>query len=131
MDNQIANQIFDEGLKLMESKNRDYAGVVDNISIGGQYGIALRLLDKIMRLMSLLDPVGEEKIPNNESIRDTFIDIMNYGNIGVQLIEGVWNSGKQVDGKDLLRFFLLSWVEEITHRGSVIHVFDEDDGEVD
>lgn len=81
--------IFGEGFELMYKKNNDYTGNnVDNISITGVHGIAVRLLDKVSRLYNLSKD-GNQKVLD-ESIRDTLLDIMNYGNIGVQLLDGTW-----------------------------------------
>lgn len=94
---EITEKIFKEGLELMIKKNADYTSeVIDNIELMGLYGVAVRMFDKISRLISLTHPSTGHK-PNNESVRDTLIDIMNYGNIGVQVLEKRWTSKKYPD----------------------------------
>jgi hypothetical protein len=49
--------------------------------------LAVRLHDKISRLSNLLENNID---PNNESIEDTFLDIANYGMIGLMIIKEKW-----------------------------------------
>lgn len=88
MNKQDTINVFFEGADLMEKKNMDYASVIDNISTTGLMGVAVRLVDKVSRLYNLSK--GVDNKVKEESIRDTLIDIMNYGNIGVQLVDGTW-----------------------------------------
>src|SRR5690606_41516800 len=64
----------DEVVDLLMDKRADYG--TTNIAITGLYGVAVRLQDKVSRLLNLLAS-GQE--PNNESIEDTFRDIAGYG----------------------------------------------------
>lgn len=75
-------EVFDatvvEARKLMQSKNADYSGGADalfNIRRGGQYGVAVRIDDKVSRLLTLL---REQREPNHEGIGDTLLDLINY-----------------------------------------------------
>ena len=82
------NQAFLNALdcvKLLDAKQLDYGPL--NISSEGLLGLKTRLADKIFRLKNLLENNRE---PNNESLADTFQDIVNYGLIGQQLIENTW-----------------------------------------
>jgi hypothetical protein len=74
-------------------KQHDYGP--DNINACGMAGIAVRLTDKVARLRTLV--LGDRE-PNNESVRDTLLDIGNYGSIGLRLIDGTWPGGKRADG---------------------------------
>ncbi len=78
-----------ERLDVAEKKNADYGGRGDNIEIGGVHGIAIRMLDKAMRLVSLTTPGQDQKV-KDESIRDTFLDSGNYSDYGVSLLDGTW-----------------------------------------
>lgn len=69
----------DEVVDLLMDKRADYG--TTNIAITGLYGVAVRLQDKVSRLLNLLAS-GQE--PNNESIEDTFRDIAGYGLIGLR-----------------------------------------------
>lgn len=82
--------------ELLRKKQADYGP--HNI-LGTRYlGLAVRLNDKIQRLLNLLrkqgvtlDTVSLDDSPNFEGIRDTFMDIAGYGTIGVMLLDGTFN----------------------------------------
>lgn len=80
-------KIFKEGLELMKKKNADYSGKIDNIKATGLQGVITRFFDKACRIISLSE--NPEKA-NFESLRDTFIDAMNYANIAIALLDGKW-----------------------------------------
>lgn len=64
-------------------KQRDYGP--ENIRRFGRQGLMIRVHDKIARLENLID---SGRNPENESIRDTFLDIVGYSAIGI-----MWESG--------------------------------------
>ena len=77
-------------------KQHDYGA--RNISLGGDMennedkqlaliGVAIRLNDKVQRLLNL---VKSNSDPKNESIRDAFLDISNYGAIAQVVMDGEW-----------------------------------------
>ena len=80
-------KINKEALEIMLNKNKDYGAKIDNIALTGIVGIAVRLIDKVSRVYSL---TAKDPDVKDESMRDTLLDIINYANIGVQLIDGVW-----------------------------------------
>ena len=68
-----------DALELMVKKNHDYASIEDpyrNFRLFGKFGILVRLGDKFARLRSF-EEQGELKC-DDESIRDTILDIINY-----------------------------------------------------
>ena len=82
---------------LFSKKMMDYG--LGNIALGGNLesledkkyalqGIQIRLNDKINRLKNLLK--NGKSYVENESLEDTFIDIANYGIIGILLKKGKW-----------------------------------------
>lgn len=89
-----ATNTFAEALDLLETKHHDYGPHNVGRSPGGpMLGLAVRLHDKVARLAHLLDGARTGVVaPHHESIRDTFIDIMNYGAIGVMVHDGKWPS---------------------------------------
>lgn len=89
LNRQALEKIQKDRLDLAEKKNNDYGGRGDNIEIGGVHGIAIRMLDKAMRLVSLTTPGAEQKV-EDESIRQTFQDSGNYSDFGVSLLDGTW-----------------------------------------
>jgi len=66
--------------ELLIDKQNDYGR--KNITKFGQYGVLVRASDKLERLINLIES-GKE--PNNEKIRDSWVDLRNYAQIGVML----------------------------------------------
>ena len=82
--------IQDEMYRMFAAKHMDYG--LQNISLGGDLtnendkkfsltGLAIRLTDKISRLRNLL--TNGRNFVKGEGMEDTFIDIANYGIIGM------------------------------------------------
>jgi len=70
---------------LMISKNRDYGP--GNISAFGEFGVVVRASDKVHRLANLLQ---SGKQPEHEKIEDTWLDLANYGLIGLLCRRDWW-----------------------------------------
>lgn len=64
--------------KILMRKQKDYGP--ENIRRFGRQGLMVRLHDKVARLENL---DGDGREPENESIKDTFIDIIGYCAIGM------------------------------------------------
>ena len=62
-----------EGLELFKKKNQDYGDAFANF---GPIGVIVRMGDKIQRALSIKKK--GIKMINEESIRDTLIDLNNY-----------------------------------------------------
>lgn len=80
-----AMEIAAENVALLDSKHRDYGA--GNIAAFGEYGIMVRLSDKMERLKRLLT---NAQTPNNESIEDTYKDICNYAIIALMVRRNLW-----------------------------------------
>ena len=82
-------RIFCECVQLFDTKQQDYGST--NIAACGEMGIAVRLQDKVSRMQNLLlkELKGESGV-NHESLEDTYLDIANYGLIGVLLRRRLW-----------------------------------------
>lgn len=77
-------------LGLFAKKQADYGP--GNISMNGNIplaliGLGVRMNDKTQRILNLTYNKNE---PNNESLKDSFMDISIYGIIAQILIEGAW-----------------------------------------
>ena len=90
-------EIQDEMYKMFAAKHMDYG--LQNISLGGDLtkekdkkfsltGLAIRLTDKISRLRNLL--TNGRNFVKGEGMEDTFIDIANYGIIGMLVGRNKW-----------------------------------------
>ena len=89
--------IQDEMYRMFAAKHMDYG--LQNISLGGDLtkendkkfsltGLAIRLTDKISRLRNLL--TNGKNFVKGEGMEDTFIDITNYGIIGMLVGRDKW-----------------------------------------
>ena len=74
--------VQDEALELFTRKNADYGDAFANY---GPIGVIVRMGDKIQRLMSITKT--NVQMVDNESLRDTLIDLHNYAAMGVMLID--------------------------------------------
>lgn len=85
-----ALEIYADALDVLVKKQIDYGPKnISNVPGGPMMGLAVRLHDKISRLANLLE---NDIDPNNESIEDTFLDIANYGMIGLMITKEKWPS---------------------------------------
>lgn len=69
--------------ELLIDKQKDYGA--GNITKFEEFGILVRASDKIERLKNLLEN-GRE--PTNETLRDSWMDLRNYGQIALMLMDG-------------------------------------------
>ena len=80
-----ALRLFLDAAVLLDSKNQDYG--TGNISAFGERGVVVRLSDKIERLKTL---VWQGKSPEHEKVEDSWLDVTNYGIIGLLCHRGDW-----------------------------------------
>lgn len=73
-----------ECVKLLDRKHADYGP--GNIAAFGEFGLTVRLSDKIERLKNLV----RMETPKNESLEDTYMDIANYGIIALMVRRNLW-----------------------------------------
>ena len=91
-------RITEEMYEMFASKHMDYG--LNNITLGGDIlnseddkkfsltGLAIRVTDKISRLKNLL--INGRNFVKGEGMEDTFIDIANYGIIGLLVGRNKW-----------------------------------------
>ena len=84
MNNRVEQlaEVQKEALELFTKKNADYG---DAFATYGPVGVIVRMGDKIQRLMSVSK--NGIQFVDNESIRDTLIDLHNYSAMCVMLID--------------------------------------------
>lgn len=81
-----------KAIDLLIQKHNDYGPSNISDAPGGPLnGLSVRLHDKVARLNNLL---SNNKEPENESIQDTFIDILNYAIIALLVIDNKWDFTK-------------------------------------
>jgi len=76
------NDVQKEALELFIKKNTDYG---DAFATYGTVGVIVRMGDKIQRLISVTNK--GVSLVDNESVRDTLIDLYNYAAMGIMLID--------------------------------------------
>jgi len=83
-------QLLDEAGNLLLKKQMDYGPTNISKAPGGALnGLRVRMHDKIARINNLIDKNFE---PQNESLRDSFIDLLNYSAIAIMVLENKWPS---------------------------------------
>jgi hypothetical protein len=81
-------EVFDGAGNLLLKKHRDYGPTNISLSPGGPLnGLRVRMHDKTARINHLIDSGAT---PENESLRDSFIDLLNYSAIALMVLDGVW-----------------------------------------
>ena len=81
-------RILDTAGNLLLRKHKDYGPKNIAHSPGGPLnGLRVRMWDKVARINNLLD---SKVAPSNESLRDSFIDLLNYSAIAILVLENKW-----------------------------------------
>ena len=81
-------KLLDEAGDLLLRKQLDYGSTNISKAPGGPLnGLRVRMHDKIARINNLIDKGVD---PQNESLRDSFIDLLNYSAIAIMVLEGNW-----------------------------------------
>jgi hypothetical protein len=80
---------YDEAERLLLKKHKDYGPKNISGSPGGAVnGLRVRMHDKLARINHLYDSGAT---PENESLRDSFIDMANYAIIAMLVLDGKWD----------------------------------------
>ena len=81
-------RVLDGAGNLLIRKHKDYGPKNIAHSPGGALnGLRVRMHDKIARINHLVD---SRVAPSNESLRDSFIDLLNYSAIAILVLENKW-----------------------------------------
>lgn len=80
-----ARELLKDLRKILIAKQFDYGH--GNILKFGEFGVLVRVNDKIERLKTL---IAKNKNPKNESIDDSWLDMINYGIIAMMLRKGTF-----------------------------------------
>lgn len=71
-----------EGLELFKKKNKDYG---DSFAEYGSIGVLIRIGDKLKRLQTI--EKNKINLVEEESVRDTLIDLFNYSAMAIMLLD--------------------------------------------
>ena len=81
-------QVLDDAGNLLIQKHKDYGPTnISNAPGGPLNGLRVRMHDKTARINNLIDTGAE---PTNESLKDSFVDLLNYSAIAIMVLEGTW-----------------------------------------
>lgn len=84
----------EESTNLLIQKHADYGpSNIMGSPISPMHGLSVRLHDKVARMVNLLNSGNPA---NFESLRDTMLDISNYGLIGVMVLDNTFASKEQM-----------------------------------
>ena len=75
-------QVQKEGLELFIKKNSDYG---DSFAEFGTIGVLMRIQDKLKRSINISKTKVE--LVDDETIKDTLIDLHNYAAMGIMLLD--------------------------------------------
>jgi hypothetical protein len=81
--------VYTDGLaELLIRKQKDYGPKNISDSPGGPLnGLRVRMFDKLARINNLVETGAT---PENESLRDSFMDIANYAIIAMMVLDKQW-----------------------------------------
>ena len=85
--------VYTDGLaELLIKKQKDYGPKNISDSPGGPLnGLRVRMFDKLARINNLVETGAT---PENESLRDSFMDIANYATIALMVLDGKWEGSE-------------------------------------
>ena len=81
-------RVLDSAGNLLIRKHHDYGPKNVAHSPGGPLnGLRVRMWDKVARINNLID---SKVNPSNESLRDSFVDLLNYSAIAIMVLDKTW-----------------------------------------
>jgi hypothetical protein len=84
----LASPYYEEALEVLVKKQADYGPKNIALAPGGPLnGLRVRMHDKMSRINHLID---NGATPENESLRDSFLDMLNYSAIAMMVLDEDW-----------------------------------------
>ena len=88
--NEAVQQKFQHAKAVLLQKHKDYGPKNIALAPGGPInGLRVRMWDKMARINNLVDSGAK---PENESLKDSFLDLANYAIIAMMVLDGEWPS---------------------------------------
>ncbi len=85
---EAVQQKFQHAKSVLLQKQKDYGPLNIALAPGGPInGLRVRMHDKLARINHLVDSGAT---PENESLRDSFLDLANYAVIAMMVLDGDW-----------------------------------------
>jgi hypothetical protein len=89
------HKVYQDAMNILLSKHRDYGAKNISDAPGGPLnGLRVRMHDKMSRINNLIDSGVS---PENESLFDSFLDMMNYAAIAQLVLRGQWGEENKID----------------------------------
>jgi hypothetical protein len=86
----VAHEFYQHGEDVLVSKQADYGPKNIALSPGGPLnGLRVRMHDKLSRINHLIE---NGATPENESLKDSFLDMANYSIIAMMVLDDKWPS---------------------------------------
>jgi hypothetical protein len=86
----VAHEFYKYGEDVLVSKQADYGPKNIALSPGGPLnGLRVRMHDKLSRINHLIE---NGATPENESLKDSFLDMANYSIIAMMVLDDKWPS---------------------------------------
>lgn len=84
----LASPYYEQALEVLVKKQSDYGPKNIALAPGGPLnGLRVRMHDKMSRINHLID---NGATPENESLRDSFLDMLNYSAIAMMVLDEDW-----------------------------------------
>lgn len=82
--------VYDELMSVLLKKHKDYGPKnIADAPGGAVNGLRVRIHDKVARINNLID---NGKLPEYESLEDSFKDLANYAIIALLVLRGKWDN---------------------------------------
>lgn len=87
---EAVQQKFQHAKSVLLQKHKDYGPLNIALAPGGAInGLRVRMHDKLARINHLVDSGAK---PENESLKDSFLDLANYAIIAMMVLDNEWPS---------------------------------------
>lgn len=84
----VSHEYYAHAEDVLVKKQNDYGPTNISRSPGGPLnGLRVRIHDKVSRINHLID---SGVTPENESLKDSFLDLANYSIIAMMVLDGEW-----------------------------------------
>lgn len=89
---EVTDKYYSELHQILVKKQKDYGpSNIANAPGGPLNGLRVRIFDKVSRINNLVDSGAT---PENESLKDSFLDLANYAIIALLVLEDEWPDPK-------------------------------------
>ena len=93
---EVTEKYYGQLHRVLVSKQKDYGpGNIANAPGGPLNGLRVRIYDKVSRINNLTE---NDAKPENESLKDSFLDLANYAIIALLVLDNKWPDPKEWNG---------------------------------